>query len=258
LPDLARVGTAEVVAYRSEMVIWILTATLPLVMLGLWDAATAPGPVQGFGRDDVARYFVATLLVRQLASAWLVWEVNFDIRSGALSAQLLRPVDPILVKLVPMLAAVPLRVAVLLPLIGAVLCVRPGALQWPGLLAVALFCWSTALAWLLTVLIQAVFASLSFVLDKTDGLFGVYLAVWGLLSGYVAPMAMFPEPVRTALRWLPFRYTLALPVELLAGVLPPEDAVPDLLAQVAWVAALFVGARTAWRAGLRRYGAFGA
>lgn len=249
---------AEVVAYRSEMIIWILTATLPLVMLALWDAAVADGPVQGFGRDEIARYFVATLLVRQLASAWLVWEVNFDIRSGALSAQLLRPVDPLLVKLVPMLAAVPLRVAVLVPLLATCVAFRPGLLAWPGLAAFLLFLWATAMAWLLTVLVQTLFAALAFVLDKTDGLFGVYLAVWGLLSGYVAPMAMYPETAASVLRWLPFRGTLAVPVELLAGVLPAERAGPDLLAQAAWVAVLGVAARLAWRAGLRRYGAFGA
>src|SRR5262249_19533403 len=36
LPTLLRVGVAETVAYRAEFLVWILTTTLPLVMLGLW------------------------------------------------------------------------------------------------------------------------------------------------------------------------------------------------------------------------------
>ena len=45
LPDLFRVGFAGIVAYRAEMTIWILTATLPLIMLALWNAVAAEGPV---------------------------------------------------------------------------------------------------------------------------------------------------------------------------------------------------------------------
>src|SRR5262249_25491438 len=37
-PALLRVSFAEAVAYRSEFFVWMLTNTLPLVMLALWSA----------------------------------------------------------------------------------------------------------------------------------------------------------------------------------------------------------------------------
>ncbi len=258
MPDLARVGFAEVVAYRSELVIWILTATLPLVMLAMWDAVVADGPVQGFDRDAIARYFVATLIVRQLGASWLVWEVNDDIRTGALSGQLLRPVDPLLVKAVPMVMALPLRLLVLAPILSLVILARPGLVVWPGVAAFALFAWTMVVAWCMNLAVQACFCALSFWIDKSDGLFGLWLAVWSLLSGYVAPMAMFPEATQHALRWLPFRGMLALPVEILTGFLSPRDAVADIAIQALWVVVLATLGRFSWRAGLRRYGAFGA
>jgi len=39
LPTLLRVGLSEVVAYRAEFLVWILTTNMPLVMLALWHAA---------------------------------------------------------------------------------------------------------------------------------------------------------------------------------------------------------------------------
>src|SRR5262249_48699956 len=37
-PTLMRIGVAEVVAYRAEFLVWILTTNMPLVMLALWHA----------------------------------------------------------------------------------------------------------------------------------------------------------------------------------------------------------------------------
>ena len=40
-PTLVRVGFAESVAYRAEMLVWMLTMTMPLVSLALWSAISA-------------------------------------------------------------------------------------------------------------------------------------------------------------------------------------------------------------------------
>jgi ABC-2 type transport system permease protein len=50
-PTLFRVGLAEMIAYRAEFIIWILTTNMPLVMMALWTAVAPEGPV---GRFDVA------------------------------------------------------------------------------------------------------------------------------------------------------------------------------------------------------------
>ena len=54
-PTLFRVGFADVVAYRAEMAIWVLTATMPLIMLALWNAVASQGPVAGYGQVEMAR-----------------------------------------------------------------------------------------------------------------------------------------------------------------------------------------------------------
>ena len=38
LPTLMRVGVSQAVAYRAEMLVWVLTTTMPLIMLPLWHA----------------------------------------------------------------------------------------------------------------------------------------------------------------------------------------------------------------------------
>ena len=53
MPTLLRVGMAECLAYRAEFIIWLLTTTLPLIMLGLWTSVASDGPFANFlGRID--------------------------------------------------------------------------------------------------------------------------------------------------------------------------------------------------------------
>ena len=93
-PTLLRVGFADAVAYRAEMLVWMLTTTMPLVSLALWSAVAPTAPVGRFTpARSFAAYFLATLVVRQLTGSWVVWEMNQEIRSGALS-QPAAPPDP--------------------------------------------------------------------------------------------------------------------------------------------------------------------
>ena len=69
-PTLLRVGLSEVVAYRAEFLIWILTTNMPLVMLAIWHAVAADGPVGRFGQKELQTYFLATLVVRILTSTF--------------------------------------------------------------------------------------------------------------------------------------------------------------------------------------------
>lgn len=258
MPAMFRIGFAELVAYRAEMVIWILSATMPLIMLALWNSVVADAPIAGFGPTEITRYFAATLVVRQLTGGWLMWQLNWLIRTGGLSPLLLRPINPIVYEGVTTVAAIPLRLAVLAPMVAGLIVWRPELLAWPGGSAMALFAVSVALAWLLSFLIQGIFGMLAFWVDQSQGLFTVWLTFWMLLSGYIAPLEMFPAPVQAVLDWLPFRGMIAVPVELLGGFLSPREALFDIAVQLAWTLILWVAAAAVWRRGIRRYGAFGA
>ena len=256
-PTLWRVGVASIVAYRAEMIIWILSATLPLVMMAIWSAATAEAPLGLFGQREVTRYFAVTMVVRQLTGAWVVWELNYMIRTGALSPQLLRPTNPLVYNLFETLAAVPWRVLVLAPIVGAVILWRPEILVWPGWMRVGGFVVSVGLAFLVAWLVQVLFGLAAFWLDQSQGLFAVYFAVWAFLSGYLVPAPLLPPGVAEVAAVLPFYASLGAPVDLLTdGTGASIPAV--LLGQLAWVLALGVLAGAVWRAGIRRYGAVGA
>lgn len=258
LPTLFRVASSELVAWRAEVLIWILTSTMPLVMLAIWDAVTADGPVAGLGQADVARYFTVTLVIRQLTSCWVVWELNATIRSGALSPQLLRPLHPLWYQAMRHWVAVPLRSVVLVPLVLMLMAWRPEMALTVDAGRLGALVLSCALAWVVVFGFQVAFGCLAFWYGQSIGVFNLWFGLWSIFGGYLMPLSVMPEPVRAAADWLPFRAMLATPVEIGADILPRAEWGTALAVQLGWAVLATALAAWVWRAGLRRYGAFGA
>ena len=58
--------------------------------------------------------------------------------------------------------------------------------------------------------------------------------------------------------YLPFRYTMSFPVEVLLGRLATAVIIQSITIQWLWVGAMYALCRVVWRKGLRRYSAVGA
>jgi len=256
-PALLRVGFSEAVAYRAELLVWILTSTMPLIMLALWSSVAAEGNVGRFGPDDFTAYFLAAFVVRQLAASWTCWEINYEVRLGKLSMRLLRPVHPVVAYAAEGIAALPLRLVIALPVAWwALSSLRTNQLP-QGALGWSLFAASIVGAWALTFLANVAIGSLSFFMESSIKLMDVYLAAYAVFSGYIVPLELFPASVRAAIDVMPFRYQLGLPVELLSGQHTPERAMALLGQQ--WVLVLVMAfiSHFAWRRGIKYFEAHG-
>ncbi|WP_373048837.1 ABC transporter permease [Vulgatibacter sp.] len=256
-PTLLRVGFASAIAYRSEFLVWILATNMPLVMLLLWTAVAAEAPVGRFGETEFIGYFLATLIVRLLTGSWVVWELNFEIRQGTLGMRLLKPMHPFLVFAADNLAAIPMRVLVSLP-------IAAGALFWVGreTLTGDLLLWAAvpvALlgAWLMTFCVMALIGTLGLFWESSLSIFELWLGLFFVLSGYILPLELLPEWLWAVARWLPFRFLLSFPVELMLGLVDREGLAVGLCVQWLYVAFFLVAGLRLWAAGLKRYAAYG-
>jgi ABC-2 type transport system permease protein len=254
---MLRVGLSEAVAYRAEFVVWLISTNMPLVMLALWSAVAREAPVGRFGESEFVAYYLAALVVRLLTGAWVIWELNFEIRQGTLAFRLMRPIHPLVAYACENVAAMPLRVALALPVAVALLFLVGGDHVTRDPLLLALFPVAVVGAWLITFLAMAVVGSLAFHIDSSASLFEIWLGLFGVFSGYLVPLDLFPGWVQSLARALPFRYMLAFPVEMIVGMQSRSRALLELGIQWAFVGLLLALAAGAWRVGLRRFAAFG-
>lgn len=258
MPALLRIGLAETVAYRAEFIIWMLTTTLPLVMLGLWTSVAHEAPFRGFAERDFVAYYLAALIVRNVTGSWVVWQINEEIRSGALSMRLLRPIHPFAGYVATHLSAIPLRALIALPIAVVMLVTSARDILAEGPLELALFFVSLAGAWILTFAILIILGAIAFWIQRSMGIAEVYFGVFAVLSGYLIPLALMPDWIRVAAELSPFRYMLSAPVEILIGRATGIDAVELVLVEYGWATVAVIGAFVMWSRGVRRYEAYGA
>ena len=259
LPALLRVGFAEAVAYRAELLVWVLATTMPLIMLALWTAVAHDAPIGRYGEAQFIAYFLATFVVRQLTGSWAAWEMNMDVRQGTLAVRLLRPVHPLLVYAVENVAALPMQLIVALPVaVIALLTVGARELTSDPLLAIACLL-SVFGGWLVTLFVNLFVGCLAFFLESSAKVMDLYLAAFFVMSGYLMPLSLFPEPVRRLGDYLPFRYQIGLPVELMTGVYDGQRDVALRLLGQQGIVIVGLAALTSftWVRGIRRFAAYG-
>jgi ABC-2 type transport system permease protein len=258
-PTMLKVGMAETVAYRFEFVVWMLTTTLPLIMLGLWTSVAAEAPFAQFGQREFIAYYVAMTVVRNLTGSWVVWQMSDEVRRGMLSFRLLRPVHPFFTYAATHLSSVPMRGLVAFPFAAVLLATSAREVLVTDPTMLAILAVSLLGAWIITFFMLVAIGSVSLFVDKSHAVFGVYMGVFAVLSGYLVPLSFLPAWAQSIAEWAPFRYMLAFPVELAIGMYRDRgDALFDLGRQWAWATLVVVGALAVWRAGIRRYEAFGA
>lgn len=258
LPTLLRVGVAETLAYRAEFLVWMLTTTLPLVMLALWTSVAAEGPFRGWASADFVAYYLGALIVRNLTGSWVVWQINDEVRRGLMSMRLLRPIHPFVAYAATHLSAVPMRTLVVTPVaIGLLATSGRDAITHDGL-HLALLVPSLAMAWIITFGLLLAIGSLAFFIDKSMAVMDVYFGVFAVLSGYMLPTALLPGWIATAAHWTPFPSMLAAPLAILLGKdLATGGVLAILGTQAAWALGMAVLASVMWRTGIRRFEAVG-
>lgn len=257
-PTLLRIYWARTLEYRVQIMIWILSGAVPLVMLAVWLSLAQEGPIGSFNAGTFVGYYLAAIFLRRMTGVWIIWDLSRDIRTGGLSARLLRPLHPLHYDLARTLASRPLQALLVGPPIALALWLYPGRQLDLSALNLLRVTAATGMALLLEFFFQYAIGLTAFWTSQAVAFHEVWFFIKALGSGYVIPLALMPEGVRRLLDWTPFPMMLSFPLEMLLGRLSPEQAARGFLVQSLWLLFAVLLVAGLWRQGIRRYEAFGA
>ncbi len=228
----------------------------PLVFLFVWVSAVGEGNVGGLDKSDFIFYYLCIILVNQLTYPTSHWIIGENIQIGTLSTWLMRPL-PVIFEAVA--SDIALKIVCLPPviLITAILAISMDfgvSLSW---LQVILFIPALLMAGFLRFFTAYAMALLAFWTQKISALLSVNDVLVFLLAGQVAPTTLLPGILGTASVFLPFRYMLGFPVEIITGMLNESEILSGLIIQAVWLIGAAVVQKVIFRSGIRRFAAIG-
>ena len=241
--------------YRAELFMWVLSSSLPFIMMGIWIEATIKGEFL-LDKLQFSRYFLAVFIVESMTPVWVIFDFEVEIVEGKLSPKLLQPIDPVWHHVANHISERFAKGFFVLGLVLLFFILYPQAFWLPSLGNFLLFLIVVLMAFLLRFLIQYTFAMCGFWTERASAIEQLWLLPYIFLSGTTAPLEVFPELVLKIVLWTPFPYLVHFPASVLLGL--PVNIGQGLLLLLVWTAIFFCLNRWLWRLGLKQYSGMGA
>jgi ABC-2 type transport system permease protein len=257
-------GIQNTLVYRTNFLFRAAFGLVPLAAtLFLWEAIYADKPAgAAIGAYTLAQMVSYYLLVTVVDSITAVaeddWQIAADIKDGAVSQFLLKPLDFLAYRLCLYLSGRVIYTSVALIPVAFFLFFQREYLVGPAeSLGWVLALVSVLMAGLLQFFIAYTVALLSFwVLDVSTFIF-IQFAFEFLASGHLFPLDILPDGLHRLLLWSPYPYLLYFPVGVYLGRIQGAELWQGFVLQLAWVGVAFLIARFVWSRGLRKYTAVG-
>lgn len=245
---------SEIFAYRAAAIIWVLgDLQLTLLMPLVW---TAAGGIHGYSTSEMFTYYLLAMLVSQVVTCHLLWDIGFEIREGVFVTTLLKPIGimsycfarNISWRFGKLLLFLPFLL-VLLPLYG-----------FQSLSIVNL----SPSFWLALVLGQTLAFFFAFALSMVAfwttefiSIFEIYYMPEIFFSGRLVPLSALPTWVSNIANMSHFRYTVSFPVEIATGKLSETQIAQGFFVQSMWLIVGYFLCRILLTRGLKHYSGFG-
>ncbi len=253
----ARLSIAQQLQYRVANYMYMIGMVAePVIYLVVWStvAEQQGGSVGGFTPGQFAAYYIVWTLVRNMNIVFTPYGWEERIREGHLSAQLLRPLFPIVEDLGSFIGWKFVVILMWLP-IAAVLTLLFHPQLSPSPLQIAVFAVAIWGAYLIRSLNQSSLGLVTFWTTRVGPIFELYIAAELLLSGRLVPLSLTPDWVQHLANLLPFQSTFGFPIEALVGNLTDQQLLGGLGAQLFWIMVGSVLVRVVWHFAIRRYSA---
>ncbi|WP_417851207.1 ABC transporter permease [Thalassoglobus sp.] len=263
---ILRTCISERLMYRADFALGTLFRFLPIVTtLFLWGAIFAVGTdheetdIAGYSYRQMISYYLLAMLARAFSSMpGLASGIARQVRDGSIKKFLTQPIDMLSYLFWHRIAHKVVYYAVAAGPFALVFWLLRNYLpSWPGWTIFGAFLASLIMAFLIGFLIESLLGLISFWFLEVSSLLFIYMMFNYFLSGHMIPLDFLPPEILRVVQFFPFQYLAYVPPAIFLGKYTHPELVQLLLVEFAWIVALFVANRVAFKYGVRRYSAFG-
>ena len=251
---LIKVQYSNMLEYRVEIALWAVSGIIPFFMLNIWTNNNLNEAIN-INNTMLSRYFLSAFFVRQFSVVWVVFSFEEDALLGKLSPYIIQPLNPFFRYFTQHIAEQITRFPFALIIAIFFFLINPESIWFPNLIVLFLSFISTFLSFLIQFLIQSIIACLCFWTEKASSIERLFFIPTLFLSGLLAPVASFPNYVKSWIYFTPFPYLIDFPANLLSG--NKTNISGGFIMQILWILLLFPLFTKIWYEGTKKYTAMG-
>ncbi|MEH7119625.1 ABC-2 family transporter protein [Neobacillus vireti] len=249
---ILRMKYVEMFSYQLSTMVWMFgTMVQPLITMMVWMNIY---PEEG---DSFILYFISLIMVERLTSAWDIWEMDRQIREGTFSYQIVRPFHPIHWAIAENIVYKGLFLVVLIPLWMILSFFIPSLQLHLSQSQWVLFLTALLLGAIIRFAFSFMFGILGFWMTKVTAVYATFETVSLFISGRIAPFSLLPPVVKQISTFLPYRYMIGFPLEILTETADRQTMIVGFIGSFIWTILLIGAIGWLWKAGLKKNQAVG-
>lgn len=253
-------GFQTTLEYRSDFFLSLISTIFPIVIqISLWSAiykTTGQGAIYGYSYSQMIMYTILVALVGKFLATGFEWEMNDDIKNGGLSKYIVRPINYIYYRLSCFVGGRFALLVFLSILISFIVMIFPQQRAMTVFRLIYIII-SFMLAMLLNFILFFITGTSAFYFTEVAQIFPAISIIITLISGGIFPVDIFGDAYFKFLNFLPFKYTLQFPIDVIIGKLDVQSTFLGIIFQGIWVLVLFFVLKVFFNNGLKKYIAIG-
>ncbi len=242
--------------HRFDMLMYRVGEVSELLMLVLMWTAIFGGQetIKGFTLQEMITYLLVGNFFGALVRNYLSEIVARDIRDGALSMSLVRPVSYFRFVIAREIGRISMATTFSALTTTLVIVFFSSRFLWNtdicfGILILCML----ILAFCVELLLSYLVGLLAFWVDEVDGIFSSISRLRNFFSGGYFPLNLLPTLFVQISFCLPFAYSFFVPAQLYLKKMSLIQGMQGLLVQVVWLVLLYVVIQVVWKRGLKKY-----
>ncbi len=243
--------------FRAQAVVWILTSVVPIMTTAYVWLASFGGRanIGGFNKANILVYFLGALLLSNLVTSSIGFDVGHAIKDGSVSFYLVRPAYYPSWMFLSNLAWRVFRSILFIPFLIVLIIAYHSIFSQASLHLSATFWLAVLLAHLLSFAYSLCVGFMAFFFEDMSAFGQISFLFSFLFSGQLAPISLMPHGLKIIAQTLPFQYMMSFPLQIMVN--QADQIHLNILKSFLWMAAFMVLSIVMFQVGTKRYSAIG-
>lgn len=255
-------GMQKAIEYRFDFFLSFFSAVFPIIIqASMWTAiykATGNGMLFGYTYVQMILYTFFVGAIGKFLSTGFEYEMNDDIKNGGLNKFVVKPINYCFYRVSCFLGE-RTSLSIVFMIVMLLLSILFLILGYFKLTAIRMMCFliSLFMALILNFAIYFCVGMAGLWMSEISRLFPAISIVLSVMSGGIFPLDILGEKMNQIILFLPFKYMLQFPVDIITGKTFENTLALSFAVQAGWAIYFFWMANLLWKKGLKQYIAVG-